>query len=182
MIISKNNKMFNISNILSLLRLVLTVPIIYFIIDDKIVIVMILGALAFLTDFFDGWFARKLNQETEIGKIIDPVADKILVGSVVVILYVLGRFPLWLGLAILIRDILILTGGLIINSKIKFVIPSNKLGKWTVLVISLYIFGIILKVDFIGKYAPYIVIIMVALSFISYIFVAIKAMRLARTV
>ena len=57
--------------------------------------------LAVTTDALDGYFARLLHQESELGKVIDPLADKIGVGIVVVLLLIFGDIPLWFALLVL---------------------------------------------------------------------------------
>lgn len=64
--------------------------------------------LSIWLDFFDGYFARKLGQETELGKILDPLADKLLILFTMVALLIKTDFPLWFALVIISRDILIL--------------------------------------------------------------------------
>jgi cardiolipin synthase len=65
--------------------------------------------LAFLgaTDWVDGWIARRFNQVSTLGKILDPAADRILVGTAVVALMIDGAVPSWVGAATLVREVLI---------------------------------------------------------------------------
>ncbi len=108
----------------------------YFISNNMNLAAFLMGALAVLTDLLDGYMARKLNQISEWGKVIDPVADKVFVGTTAVCLVLRGSVPLWFVLAVLARDGLILLGGLYASTKIKMVIPSNYVGKAAVLVIT----------------------------------------------
>ena len=107
----------NISNLLSILRIVLAIPIAYFIYIDNILMAIIIGIIAGLSDFFDGFLARKLNQITELGKILDPVADKFLVAIIAFVMIFNELLPLWFFLAVLIRDILILLAGSFLAKK-----------------------------------------------------------------
>ena len=139
-------KIFNISNSLSFFRLLLSVPLIFFLMNDDVFAVLILFILAYISDLLDGFFARKLNQITEIGKIIDPLADKIFVSVLVIILMIKGYIPFWFFIIVLLRDILILLGGLYISSKQKKVPASNIYGKITVFIIGLTLLLSYLKI------------------------------------
>src|SRR5438105_3137712 len=63
----------------------------------------VLGA----TDWVDGWLARRLGQVSTLGKVLDPVADRVLLGVGVVAIMVDGSVPLWLGVAVLAREALV---------------------------------------------------------------------------
>jgi cardiolipin synthase len=67
------------------------------------------GLLAVLgaTDWVDGWLARRLGQVSTLGKVLDPVADRILIGVAVVAIMVDGSVPLWLGVSVLTREALV---------------------------------------------------------------------------
>jgi CDP-diacylglycerol--glycerol-3-phosphate 3-phosphatidyltransferase len=101
--------------------------------------------LAALTDKYDGEIARKYNQASEWGKILDPIADKICVAVVAIVLLLLGNIPVWFLTALLVRDALIFSGGMYIRSKKGIVLPSNEAGKWTVGIVSLALFLMVLN-------------------------------------
>jgi phosphatidylglycerophosphate synthase len=122
-----------ISNVLSLLRAVLTLPAAWLLWNGHNVAAYGVGVVCYITDLLDGWLARRLHQVTETGKIIDPLADKIFVGVITTILVVQGRLPLWFVAFILLRDAVILLAGLYITRKTQFVLPSNYPGKASVL-------------------------------------------------
>lgn len=126
----------NISNFLSVIRIFLVIPVVYFISENDNILVIYCSALAMLTDWFDGFLARKLKQITELGKIIDPIADKILIGSAVISLYLFQDFPFWLAAIIVLRDIFILVGALFIYEKHKQITSSNWPGKVSVSLIA----------------------------------------------
>lgn len=112
----------NLPNILVLVRLAL-VPIIILLLlfpakgeqifDGNITFVWtdaLAGALfiiASITDFVDGWYARKYNQVTTFGKLFDPLADKILVNSVLILFAARGIVPIWFVIIFIARDILV---------------------------------------------------------------------------
>jgi CDP-diacylglycerol--glycerol-3-phosphate 3-phosphatidyltransferase len=100
-------------------------------------IIMIIAAV---TDKLDGDVARHFHQETEWGKILDPIADKIGVGTTLVILLLLDRIPFWFVASVLSRDLLILLAGLWLKQSKGVVLPSNMTGKWAVGIIALTLF------------------------------------------
>ncbi len=73
----------------------------------------LLGVLG-ATDWLDGWLARRMNTVTDIGKVLDPVADRILIVVAAVAVVVDGSFPLWLGVVVLVREALVSIGVLIL--------------------------------------------------------------------
>ncbi len=167
----------NISNLLSILRIVLAIPIAYFIYIDNILMAIIIGIIAGLSDFFDGFLARKLNQITELGKILDPVADKFLVAIIAFVMIFNELLPLWFFLAVLIRDILILLAGSFLAKKYNLILPSNFEGKVTFLLIIITILGVLLKFDFVHIYGYYLCTAALIYSFISYLLRFIKILK-----
>jgi len=88
-----------------------------------------LGLFGLLSDVLDGYFARRLNQVTEFGKILDPLSDKIIVAAITIFAVLEKNFPFWLAVLILGRDILILFLALVWKNKLAFVPTSNFIGK-----------------------------------------------------
>ncbi len=115
--------------------------------DDNRILIGSLCLFAAVTDILDGYLARKLNQVSEFGKIIDPLADKVCVGILILKLFLLEQIPLYYLAIILGRDLLILIGGVFTSNKLKKVIPSNYTGKATVITISLVLLFIIFGME-----------------------------------
>lgn len=82
----KWNKNINVPNALSLFRIVLIVPFVHFFLDGQIMPAAVCLVVSGLSDMFDGMIARKFNQSTELGQMLDPVADKLTQGTVAVCL------------------------------------------------------------------------------------------------
>ena len=82
-----------------------------------------------LSDILDGIIARRFNMASDLGRILDPVADKICTGILVVTLYLYADFPLWAVLLIVARDVSVLLFSLMAIRKIAFIFPSNIIGK-----------------------------------------------------
>ena len=171
-----------ISNYLSSLRLLLAIPfwilLNYFPSYKFILLALVL--FASLTDILDGYFARKMNQITEFGKIIDPLADKICIGLIITKLFLIQQIPGYYFFMVIGRDILIFIGGIFLTKKLGRVLPSNVLGKFTVLVIGIVIIFILLQVDrnsFYFKSIYYLSLLLIIVSFTAYVQRGIEFMK-----
>lgn len=83
---------------------------------------------AALTDLLDGYLARRSGQITNLGKLLDPVADKLLVAAGLILLVQVQRVEVWLVIAIIARE-LVVTGARTVAAKEGFVVPADSLGK-----------------------------------------------------
>lgn len=124
------------SNLISLFRLLLTAPVAYLIYTDHTWWAFGLCWFAALTDWLDGYVARATDTVSEWGKVIDPVADKVLVGTIVVMLLVRGLLPLWFVAVVIGRDVLIVLGGVVARRYSTVVLPSMWSGKLAVSAIA----------------------------------------------
>jgi len=118
--------LFNLPNSLTFLRMVLAPFFMWAILVSDYLAALTIIIIASLSDFFDGFIARKFNMQTEIGGILDPVADKVLIFFSIAALLIKFHFPLWIGIIIISRDILLLIGGAIFfyHKKQKVLIPN----------------------------------------------------------
>ena len=131
----------NLPNKLAILRMVLVIPFVIFLslaleYTDKTGITMtmrVFAAIIFvgaaITDYYDGKIARKYNLITNLGKLLDPLADKILVISALVTLAKFNQISLWFVIIIIFRELLI-TGLRSIVAAEGVVIAAESLGKW----------------------------------------------------
>lgn len=90
---------------------------------------LILFVIAAISDFVDGWLARKMNLVTPLGKLLDPLADKILVSAAFVFLTAKGICPVWITALIIGREFLV-TGLRQIAIEAGQVLAADNLGKW----------------------------------------------------
>lgn len=84
---------------------------------------------AFLTDIADGWIARHFNQITRLGRILDPLADKLMTFTVIVCITADGIIPLWAVVIFFCKELTMAIGGYLMYQKLGDVISSNWLGK-----------------------------------------------------
>lgn len=98
------SRVWTVPNLLTVTRLGLLPVYVSWMVDHRYVAgAWFLGALMW-TDFFDGWIARRFDQGSELGKVLDPVADRAIFGVGVVTSIVCGAFPTWFGILILVRE------------------------------------------------------------------------------
>lgn len=102
-----------IPNLLSLLRLGMTVPIAWLLLEQQYARALVWFALAGASDGLDGFLARRFAWVSRFGSIIDPLADKLLLVTSYVCLGIVGDLPLWLAMAVLGRDLLLVVGALV---------------------------------------------------------------------
>ena len=94
----------NLANRITLLRMLLNLPFIIAILQQKFAAALLLGVVLGLSDFFDGLIARRLRQQTKLGSFLDPLADKLLLVSTFASLTYIGAVPAWLFAVLLSKD------------------------------------------------------------------------------
>lgn len=140
----------NLPNLLTLARIV-AVPIIVVLMlsptrENGMWAAAIFG-LAAVTDFIDGWLARKWEVVTVLGKFLDPLADKLIVMAALIMLIPHGRAPAWAVFLILARE-MVVTGLRSIASSEGIVIAASDLGKYKTIYQMIAIPGLMLHYDF----------------------------------
>jgi cardiolipin synthase len=114
----------NAANLLTSARIVLILPFLFMISSGEYAAALGIFFLASLTDFADGYVARNFAQQTQLGRLLDPLADKALITCAYVAMAVqhtgLPSIPMWLAIAVISRDALILLGSLVIYLTTRF--------------------------------------------------------------
>ena len=101
-----------VPNVLSIIRIILTVPIVIALLKEQYLLTLLLFLVAGITDALDGWIAKQFSFQSRLGSILDPMADKILLTCSFIALYSVGILPLWLLMIIFVRDVIIVAGAL----------------------------------------------------------------------
>lgn len=169
---------FTISNNISIFRILISIPLAIFLLQENTIVVLIISALAIISDYLDGFFARSRGEITDFGKILDPLADKIFFGTAAIIMIIQGLIPLYLAFIIVGRDILIFLGGMYIKYKTGIVVASNKVGKFAVNVAAVVLIGILLGWSGFYTYGSAITALLFVYSFVIY---ALKAYKLLKS-
>jgi len=108
--------MRHIPNALCILRILLVVPVAWLLSAGNYQLTLWLFAFAGFTDGLDGFLAKRFGWTSELGKILDPLADKILLVSVFITLAALGIVPAWLAATAVLRDVTITAGAITYNA------------------------------------------------------------------
>ena len=124
-----NGEVLNIPNLLSFLRIALVPVFLWFLLEQMFVSAITVLAIAGLTDFLDGYLARKLNQMTKLGKMLDPVADRLYIFATLLALSATGYVPWWLAGLVILRDVLMLISLPVLASVGYKALPVHYLGK-----------------------------------------------------
>ncbi len=109
--------LFTIPNILTYIRFILIVPFAYYFLYDNYVPAVICIGVSGLTDCFDGMIARRFNQVTSLGKILDPIADKFTLLAVVICMVIKVPIVLPVLITLLLKDVIMLLGGIDLINK-----------------------------------------------------------------
>lgn len=105
---SLSQELRSVPNLLSLLRLLLVPVFLWLLLADHLIWALIVLAAAGASDWLDGVIARKFNQITELGKVLDPAADRLYIFATLIGLTINGNIPLWLAVVIIARDVMLL--------------------------------------------------------------------------
>ena len=131
----KDKRIFTIPNFLTFARLLILIPIMINVIHVQRWWALFWILLSIGTDNIDGFLARKLNQQSDLGRMMDPVIDKInLLVSTTYMTFSSYAFPLWFYIFILAREVAMLVGGLLVIRRKNVVLESNRAGKWSAFV------------------------------------------------
>ena len=171
-----------IPNLLSIVRIALVYPILNNIYLGNFKISVVFFLVASLTDALDGFLARKMNWQTDLGRILDPVADKLLLSGTIFILWLNNFIPFYIFIIFITRDAAILTGAAIQMSIIESDTPApNLLGKLTtslqIIYISLIFLNEIFGLDLTFNFLDILIIFITLLSLCVYAFNWFKDLR-----
>ena len=118
-----------VPNLLSLLRLALVPVFLLLILNGQNWQAVVVLAIASITDFLDGYLARRLNQVTRLGQLLDPAADRLYIFATLLGLAAVGYVPIWLAAVVISRDILLFLFYPVLASHGYGPLPVHYLGK-----------------------------------------------------
>lgn len=174
------HELWRLPNLLSLSRIAMTPVIGYFLWRNTptatLICVLLLLAAA-VTDGLDGYLARRQGLTSDLGRALDPIADKVMAGALILLLILFRGFPIWLAVVIVGRDVLIVLAGLLLLQGRKVVVGSNITGKYTFTAIAFLLGSYVIRFEFgIALLTP-ITVALVGLSTVLYARVFIRLRR-----
>jgi CDP-diacylglycerol--glycerol-3-phosphate 3-phosphatidyltransferase len=146
---TRQDRILTLANAISISRIIMALPLVYYLEQNNYFMTLVIIGLIVLSDMLDGYVARKADEITNFGKVIDPVADKICL--MVVLVYLIFTYQLWfiIFFALLsIRDIFIITVGVYLINENDEVSQSNMAGKWFIAFTVLMMLVFVLNLSF----------------------------------
>ena len=112
-------KLKDLPNIISALRLIAVIPVVYLLVLDQFGWALVIFAAAGISDGIDGFLAKHYGWQSRLGGMLDPLADKTLLVCCFLVLGAQGLIPLWLVLAVIFRDLVIVGGAVLYNYRVE---------------------------------------------------------------
>ena len=177
------SRILTMANMVSLLRALLAIPIIYTLTNpDWLTYTFLLAIAGVLSDALDGYLARRAHEVTHFGKWLDPIADFIVIFSVASYLILIDKLPHWFYWFFLIRYVSIAVPAIYLLNHTHFILHSNWWGKWglgfSALALILHIFPV-KYVDWLPEVTLWSASILLAVSWVTYFKTFIQAFKTA---
>lgn len=168
--------MFSLPNLLTLSRIFFIPIYVYFFLEGDYLIAGIVFSFSAISDFLDGYFARKFNLTSQIGKILDPLADKLTIISILFLLVISNIIPKIIAIILLTREIFILISSTVVYLIGIDVINPSYLGKISIFLLYIVVIFKLLEMNFINidLILLYVVLPLNIISGIDYIRISIK--------
>lgn len=141
----------NIPNLITSLRFLLIPIFVYYFfstIHYGLEISIVIFLLSGLTDIMDGYIARKYNQITKLGMVLDPLADKLMLITVLVSVTLSNNIPVWIISIVTFKEILMIIGAFSLLKENNVVVPANIFGKLSTLLAYIAIIAVLFELPF----------------------------------
>lgn len=141
----------NIPNLLTMVRFLLIPVFVYFFFSQNQYSLEIAAAvfiLSGITDTLDGYIARKLNQITRLGIVLDPLADKIMLITVLASVTISNNISIWIIAVVALKELLMIAGAVSLYNERNIVIPANIFGKISTLISYIAILAVLFELPY----------------------------------
>lgn len=171
---------WNVPNVLTMIRLLLIPVYVILFYNQHMLAAMCVFIIASLTDWLDGYLARKYNQITAFGKLMDPLADKVMVITVMLTLVIDNRLPLLPLVVLAVKELILVVGGWILVKYFDVVVYATPIGK-----VAQFTFCVGLALTFLHRYFEgwaikpdvvliWIAVVMTLLALVHYVYQVYK--------
>lgn len=151
--------MHRLPNLITIVRLMLILPIAFFIVDDDFLAALIGFTVAGVSDGMDGFIARRYGWESAFGKLIDPLADKLLMITTALTLGLSGHLPVLLAMLIILKDLAVLGGVFSYTTLAGFPkISPTLLGKVTTAAQIMLLGAVLINLSYTGFLPPILMV------------------------
>ena len=179
---SDTHRYFTVANMISMLRIVLTIPAVWLFATNKWVLGLIILGICVISDWLDGYVARKTHEVSDFGKLIDPLADKVVATGMIILMVIRMDFPIWFLLILILRDASIYIMKRIFYKRSGIVTGANIAGKAFILVLTvagvLWLFEYYMPgVNLYARYVLYFDTVLMLLSWGVYISQSVRMFR-----
>jgi len=143
---------------------------------------VLIYAIAAFSDFLDGFFARKFQVSSNVGKVLDPLGDKLMTIAVMVCITIDGLIPLWAVLLVGVKELLMGVGGLVLHKKAHADIPpSNLIGKTATVVFFLVCVTLMLYRSISNWISILLISVAIGLTFLALVSYLIKYVKIMKS-
>ena len=178
-----SQQLLTLPNLFTMVRPLFLIPVAFYLADPRpAASYLALGLLgcAFLTDYFDGFFARRLGQTTALGLMLDPIADKIVTSTLAVLLYLHRGYPWFMSASVIARDVAVFVVSLlVVQSKSELLAPDS-LGRKNLVVVILGMLAYLLRLQPWGEVLVWISLVTIVLSSANYLRVLLQMVGRSR--
>lgn len=155
----------NIPNILTIIRFLLIPGFVYYFFSPMeygIRIAIMIFVAAGLTDVLDGFIARRFNLITRLGIVLDPLADKLMLLTVLISITLKKQVPLWIIIVVAAKETLMILGAITLFNDHDIVVPANKFGKLSTIAFYIAILAVTFEIPYSDVFLDFFVAVTVA--------------------
>lgn len=169
----------NLANIITIFRIILIpiyLAVFYSGSDNYVLFSGLIFILAGISDVLDGYIARKYDMITDLGSVLDPVADKLMMFAILISFASKGIIPTWILIALGLKEVvMILGGGILYLFKGKQVMPANKYGKFATVSFYVATLSIVFKLPEMFSTSLFVLtVVLNVVAFINYLIIYLK--------
>ncbi|MDL2317482.1 CDP-alcohol phosphatidyltransferase family protein [Eubacteriales bacterium OttesenSCG-928-A19] len=175
--VKRTERIWNVPNILTMLRIALIGVFIWQFTLGRMMAAMCVFLLASATDFLDGFIARRYHLETDFGRLMDPLADKLMLISALVCLATRGLVPIWLIVAVAVKELVMVAGGYLLLKLRSIVVHARFIGKAATVAFILAVTATFLH-TYSAPWDVYLQYLALALSVYAMVWYVLKAVRM----